>query len=68
MRTFQKSHSDGKRNIKKANVSIKRAEALNSGQEMTEPVKVIKKIKPELGLKKTIEYLKKVKIKRLRKK
>jgi len=34
----------------------------------TKPVKVIKKIKPELGLKKTIEYLKKVKIKRLRKK
>jgi len=34
----------------------------------TQPVKVIKKIKPELGLKKTTEYLKKVKIKRLRKK
>ena len=31
-------------------------------------VKVIKKITPTLGLKKTKEYLKKVKIKRLRKK
>ena len=30
--------------------------------------KVINKIKPTLGLKKTQEYLKKVKIKRLRKK
>jgi len=35
---------------------------------VTKPVKVIQKIKPELGLKKTKEYLKKVKIKRLRKK
>ena len=35
---------------------------------MTKPIKVIKKIKPELGLKKTQAYLKKVKIKRLRKK
>jgi len=33
---------------------------------MTKPVKVINKIKPTLGLKKTKEYLKK--IKRLRKK
>ena len=35
---------------------------------MTKPVKVINKINPTLGLKKTKEYLKKVKIKRLRKK
>ena len=35
---------------------------------MTKPIKVITKIKPELGLKKTKEYLKKVKIKRLKKK
>jgi hypothetical protein len=35
---------------------------------MTKPVKVIDKIKPTLGLKKTKEYLKKIKIKRLRKK
>ena len=30
----------------------------------TKPVKVIKKIKPELGLKKTKEYLKKLKLKK----
>ena len=35
---------------------------------MTKPVKVINKIKATLGLKKTKEYLKKLKIKRLRKK
>ena len=35
---------------------------------MTQPVKIINKIKPELGLKKTKEYLKKEKIKRLKKK
>ena len=34
----------------------------------TQPVKAIKQIKPELGLKKTKAYLKKVKIKRLRQK
>jgi len=34
----------------------------------TKPVKVINKIKPTLGRKLTEEYLKKVKIKRLRKK
>ena len=35
---------------------------------MKQPVKVIDKIKATLGLKKTKEYLKKLKIKRLRKK
>ena len=35
---------------------------------MTQSIKVINKIKPTLGLKKTKEYLKKVKIKRLKKK
>jgi len=34
----------------------------------TQPVKVIKKVTPTLGRKLTKEYLKKVKIKRLRKK
>ena len=35
---------------------------------MTQPVKVIKQIKPELGLKKTKEYLKKIKMKKFKKK
>jgi hypothetical protein len=35
---------------------------------MTKPIKVIDKIKPTLGRKLTKEYLKKVKIKRLKKK
>jgi len=35
---------------------------------MTQPVRIIKKVKPTLGLKKTKEYLKKLKIKGLRKK
>ena len=35
---------------------------------MTEPIKVIDKIQPTLGRKLTKEYLKKVKIKRLKKK
>ena len=37
-------------------------------EKMTKPVKVIDKIKPTLGRKLTKEYLKKVKIKRLKKK
>ena len=35
---------------------------------MTKPIKVIDKVKPTLGLKKTKEYLKKLKIKRLKRK
>ena len=38
-----------------------------NGKVIKDPLKVLK-IKPELGSKKTKEYLKKVKIKRLRKK
>ena len=38
-----------------------------NGKVIKDPLKVLK-IKPELGLKKTKEYLKKVKIKRLRQK
>ena len=35
---------------------------------MKKPIKIIEKVRPTLGLKKTKEYLKKLKIKRLRRK
>ena len=40
---------------------------IKNGKVIKDPLKTIK-IKPELGLKKTKEYLKQLKIKRLRKK